>query len=186
MECCHDLITNPAFIYLYNQHLAVSAPLLPEIIKIVADYLIFQASTPVVITNSFNRINCWGIFSSLTKAKNVLNNIATIDEDCYLDYIKSNNNSTDVETPQQFFKEHSKFYQIHDLLSDIDINQPIYILSNLDYKVSVQHYSKRFTNSLDKLKSDYCFSPCSDWTGTAAQQLIEEHTITVNKFGHYG
>lgn len=176
MECCNELVTNPAFIYLYRQHLKVCIPLLPQIIGIVADYLIYRAPTPVVVIHTLNGRSFCGVFTSRQKARGALNNLASTRWHLYEDYLEATQDEIqpEIQTPQEFFRGYEDNHQIHDLPSEIDINKPLFVLVNLNGALCGNYVTNWLTNSLEEFnkKSSFCIRP-DDWK--------EQCTATIDK-----
>lgn len=174
MECCNELVTNPAFIYLYRQHLKVCIPLLSEIIDIVADYLIYRAPTPVVVIDTLNGKGFCGVFTSREKARGALNNLATTRWHLYEDYIGATQGEIECEmTPQEFFRNYEDNHQINDLLPEIDINKPIFVLMNLNGALYGNYVTNWLTNSLDEFNKKSDPNKPDDWK--------EQCTATIDK-----
>jgi hypothetical protein len=173
MEFRDSLIHNPAFIYLYTEHLkgAVNHVLLPEVISVIVDYLLgAELPEPVVLLWDGDKVE--GIFSSRRKAEGYLNRIPEIHGDylrSYCDEFKSH------ETPWSFFREHIKDYIIVQAPT-IDIYEPIYVMMNDGYEINKSINNNYLTNSLKVFTNENTY-----WhEDHITQEWIERCTFAVN------
>lgn len=125
----------PAFLYLYRYHLASNLdPLLPELVEIVADYILYRKPQPVVLISQIDGIRkVDSLFTSRTKAEAYLSN-----------FVRGLDDWIDAEK-----------YHIHDI--DIDLSKPVYILKNFYGEVNGEDPEQWLTDSLKHLaNNDSC------------------------------
>jgi hypothetical protein len=147
MELRDSLIHNPAFIYLYTEHLkgAVNHVLLPDVIPLIVDFVFGVQSVPTVVL--FGGCTIDGVFSSRRKAEGFLNRVPEVYRDLYQDHL-DDCVDTAPDTPRTYFKEllDEQFTLVE--APDININEPIYVLMDGNrVKGNPRNY---LTNSLKK------------------------------------
>lgn len=125
MELRENLVHNPAFIYLYREFLRSKlTALIPDLVHIVSDYVIYRAPIPVVLTcHSYYDLRTFeGVFSSRQKAEAYLNNINKMKKHKHNEYLGT--------LSEEIISSILAVYEINIIPEDLDITMPIYILQN--------------------------------------------------------